>query len=190
MCEASDVARQGDQRWAVTLVVVLVVALGSLFGVAGIRLAQMRSTPFAFTRGIPEVGAGGPTLEVSADAWADANGAAVTHVFDRYFAAINAKNYHDWVATVSPEFAATKSQDAWQKGYATTSVGTIRLARIDAASAGRWVAMVSFISTQDEADGPNGAKAPRVCWRVSYPLSGSPLRIETPDPGDILYASC
>lgn len=173
-----------------TLVVVLVVALGALLGIAGLRLAQMRSVPMAGVREPPAAGAGSSDLEVSGDVFADPDSKAVAAVLDRYFKAISSQNYAAWTATVTPARAGERSQDDWLKGYRTTHDGTIRLTRIDELGPGKLVAMVSFVSTQDPQDGPAAFKQAQLCWRQTLPLTGSPPRVDVSKPGDVLQGPC
>jgi hypothetical protein len=174
----------------VTLVVVLLVLVGALIGVAGLRLAQMRAVPLAAPRALPASGAGSTSLEVSNDAWAYSSGPAVQDVLSRYFDAINAKNYAAWTTTVTPARAAQQTEAAWQQGYATTVDGTIRLSRIDEVSPGHLVALVSYLSVQRPEDGPEGLKTSRICWRESIPLVGDPLQIDVGKSGSTLRGAC
>lgn len=173
-----------------TLVVVLLVVLGALLGVAGLRLAQMRAVPLAAPRALPASGAGSSSLEVSDDVLAYASAPAVEDVLTRYFDAINTKNYPAWAATVTAAKAAQQSEDAWRQGYASTVVGTIRVSRIDEEGPGRLVAMVSYLSTQRPEDAPQGLQAARICWRESIPLVGNPPKIDTSRSGAILRGAC
>jgi hypothetical protein len=182
--------RRGDRRWAVTLVVVLLVTLGALVGVAGLRLAQMRAVPLAAPRAFPVEGAGSTSLEVSADAWAHSSSQAVQDVLSRYFEAINQKNYAAWAATVTPALAAEQPEAAWRQGYRSTQDGTIRLSRIDEVAPGRLVALVSFVSAQRPEDAPNRLNLAQICWRVSMPLAGDPLRVDVSKPGGVLQGKC
>jgi len=174
----------------VTLVVVLLVLVGALIGVAGLRLAQLRAVPLAAPRALPASGAGATSVEVSTDAWAYASGPAVTDVLSRYFDAINTKNYDAWTATVTPARANQQTEAAWQQGYATTVDGTIRLSRIDEVSPGHLVALVSYLSVQRPEDGPEGLKTSRICWREAIPLTGEPPLIDIGENGSILRGAC
>lgn len=174
----------------VTLVVILLVLVGALVGVAGLRLAQLRTVPLAAPRALPAFGAGSTTLELSSDAWADASGPAVSALLGRYFDAINTKNYQDWVTTVTPARAAGQTEQTWLQGYASTVDGTIRLSRIDSAGPGRLVAMVSYLSTQRPEDAPQGLAAARICWREAMPLVGDPPLIDVAKPGAVLRGRC
>jgi hypothetical protein len=174
----------------VTLVVVLVVALGALIGIAGLRLAQLRSVPLAGAREAPLSGAGAPQLEVSADAFADPDSAQVADVLQRYFAAISAHDYAAWSATVTPGRAAQLGQTDWTKGYRSTQEGTIRLSRIDQTGPGSLLALVSFVSTQSPADAPPPTHLAQLCWREAVPLTGSPPRVDVSKPGDVLRGPC
>ncbi|WP_051342999.1 hypothetical protein [Pseudonocardia spinosispora] len=171
-----------------TLVVILVVLLGALIGVAGLRLAQMRAVPMAGVREAPATTAGDPNLEMSSDAWTHSQSQAVSDVLSRYFNAINSKNYSAWTDTVTSARAAQDPQEKWTTGYRSTKVGTIRLTRIDDAGSGRLIALVSFASTQNAQDSPD--KRPQNCWRVSYTLTGDPLRIDATGPSGVLVGPC
>jgi hypothetical protein len=174
----------------VTLVVVLLVLVGALIGVAGLRLAQMRAVPLAAPRALPGVGPGSTSLEVSNDAWSYSSGPAVQDVLTRYFDSINTKNYPGWLATVTPARAAAQTPEQWQKGYASTVDGTIRLSRIDEIAPGRLVALVSYLSTQRPEDAPQGLQTARICWREAIPLVGDPPLIDVGKSGSILRGAC
>jgi hypothetical protein len=185
------VASRGSSRWAVTLALVLLVTLAALVGIAGLRLAQMRSTPMAVARGVPAAGSAGlPQLEVSADAWSDPLGQSVADALGNYFDAINNHDYAAWVATVTPAFAASNPEAQWEKRYQTSRVGNIRLSRIDQAEPGRLLAMVTFVSTQSVAEAPAGAKSGRVCWGLTFPVVGTPPKIDNPGIGNVMLAGC
>lgn len=169
-----------------TLVIVLVVALGAMFGVAGLRLAQMRAVPMAAPRAQPAQGAGPTALEVSTDAWAHPSAPIVQDVLTRYFDAINTKNYQAWAATVTPALVSQQPESTWRQGYASTTDGTIRVSRIDEFGSGKLVALVSYVSVQRPEDGPDGLKAARICWRAAFPLVGNPPVIDMGKPGSVL----
>jgi hypothetical protein len=170
----------------VTLVIVLVVALGAMLGVAGLRLAQMRAVPLAAPRAQPAQGAGSTALEVSADVWAHPQAGVVEDVLGRYFNAINSKNYQAWAATVTPALVSQQPETTWRQGYNSTTDGTIRVSRIDAFGPGKLVALVSYVSVQRPEDGPEGLKTGRICWRAAFPLVGSPPLIDIGKPGSVL----
>jgi hypothetical protein len=182
-------ASRGDSRWAVTLVVVLVVALGAMIGVAGLRLAQLRTVPLAYGRPYPAVGAGTPKLEVSEDVWTDPSSQAVYDTLNQYFTAINTKDYALWSATVTSARATQEPESTWRNSIRT---GTIRLARIDQVGPGRLIALVSYASQQDpkDAPAPYTNKDQQLCWRVALPMVGSPPRVDVKNPGDTLIGPC
>lgn len=173
-----------------TLVVVLVVALGAMIGVAGLRLAQMRAVPMAAPRALPAQGAGSPGVEVSVDAWAHPGAQAVQDLLGRYFEAINTKNYIAWAATVTPARAGQQPETAWRQSYASTTDGTIRISRIDEVGPGKLAALVSYLSVQNPEDAPDGLKAGRICWRASFPLVGNPPLIDVGPPSSVLRGAC
>jgi hypothetical protein len=174
----------------VTLVVVLVVAVGAVVGLSGLKLAQLRSVPLAAPRALPAQGAGPTAVEMSADVWAHSSGAAVYDVVKRHFGAINTKDYAAWTATVVPARAAQQPEAAWRQAYASTVDGTIRVSRIDEEAPGRLVAMISFISTQRPDSAPDDLKAPRICWRAAFSLVGDPPVIDVSRSGSLLRGAC
>jgi hypothetical protein len=174
----------------VTLAVVLVVALGAALGLAGLRLAELRSVPLAAPRALPVQGAGATTVEVSADAWAHSSGAAVRDLLARHFGAINTKNYGQWTSTVVSARVAQQPEAAWQQAYASTVDGTIRISRIIEESPGRLIALVSFVSTQRPESAPDDLKAPRICWRTAFTLVGEPPLIDVSRSGSLLRGAC
>lgn len=173
-----------------TLVVVLVVAIGGLLGVAGLRLAQMRAVPLAAARALPASGPGSTALEASTDAWAYAGSPAVQEVIGRYFESINTKNYAEWLTVVTPARAAAQPEDVWRKSYASTTDGSVRISRIDQVGPDTALALVSWISVQRPEDAPDTLKVPRICWRATYPLVGNPPRIDVGQTGSILRGAC
>lgn len=163
------------------------IALALLLG-AGLGLAALRrdepltgpAVPLREARTPPtDPGDAGPAdVELSADARTHPAAALVRDQLQEHFAAINAGSYARWVTTVSPERAALQPEERWQAAYASTRDGTIRIDRIDDLPNRRVLVRVRFTSTQDPAQAPPAAPAPRVCWRSSYPMSGVPPRIE------------
>lgn len=182
--------QRGDQRLVLTLVIMLVVALGAAVAVAGLQRAQLRSVPLAAPRALPAQGAGSTAVEVSADVWAHPASGPVQDLMARHFGAINAKNYPAWAATVSPVRAAELPEPAWREAYASTTDGTVRISRIDEVGPGRLLALVSFVSVQRPADAPDALRTGRICWRSTYALVGEPMVIEAGNPGSVLRGAC
>lgn len=174
----------------VTLVVVLVIVLCAAWGLAGLRLAQLRSVPLAAPRAIPVQGPGATTVETSADSWAHSEGPAVLEVLSRHFDAINAKDYPAWASTVVSARVSQQPEMAWRQAYASTIDGTIRISRIDESSPGRLIALVSFVSTQRPESAPDDLKAPRICWRTAFTLVGEPPLIDVSRSGSLLRGAC
>jgi len=128
----------------VTLVVVLFVVVGSLLGVAGLRLAQMpcgalaRAARAAGHRCRDDRARGEQRRLVVL------LGAAVQDVLSAYFDAINTKNYAAWAATVTPARAAQQPEAAWQQGYASNRRRHHPAQPDRRGGPGRLVAMVSY----------------------------------------------
>ncbi|MBV9312906.1 MAG: hypothetical protein JO100_04005 [Pseudonocardia sp.] len=172
------------------LAVALVVALGVALGLAGLRLAQLRSVPMAVSRAVPAQGSGSSVVELSADTWAYSSAQAVQDLFQRYFDAINTKNYDAWETTVVPALVAQQPEASWHQAYGSTVDGTIRISRIDERSPGRLVALVSFISTQRADSATDDLKAGRICWREAFALTGEPPVIDVVRNRSVLRGSC
>lgn len=129
----------------------------------------------------PQTGAGSDTVTLSLDASRHPSGPGIQVQLQRHFDAINSRDYATWKSTVVEKRAALLPEPAWRKAYATTTDGTIRIDRIDPPDAGApegaLAVRLRFVSTQDVADAPANAKAPRVCWLSSLPMEGTPPRI-------------
>jgi hypothetical protein len=135
--------------------------------------------PLHTPQAVPAQGAGDATVTLSADAGTHPAGAAVRDQLQRYFDAINARDYAAWRTTVVQQRADEQPEQAWRDGVDTTADGTVRVDRIDDLDGGRLLARVRFVSTQDVSDAPADLSAPRLCWRASLPMSGSPPLLET-----------
>lgn len=155
--------------------------LAALLVVGGVVASSLHAPPLPES-GPPVSGAGDAEVVLSADAAAHPAGEAVRAQLQRHFSAINARDYAAWAGTVVPERAAALPEPDWQAAYASTRDGSIRVDRIDDRPGGVLV-RVRFVSTQDVAAAPPAAPAPRVCWRTSLPMSGTPPVIELTAPG-------
>jgi hypothetical protein len=178
-------------RRTILVVVLVVVLVGGGIGaaVAGIRSFE-GSAPLYAPPDPPSSSAGSSEVTLSLDAMAHPAGESVRSQLQRYFDAINAKDYQGWSDTVVPERVARQPEQAWQAGVRTTVDGTIRVDRIDDRPGDAVLALVRFVSTQDPVDAPEMLRTGRICWRGSLPLTGSPPRIDTGTAGSLVGTPC
>ncbi len=113
---------------------------------------------------------GDRTVRLSIDAELHPDGERVRAQFQRYFDAINDRDYQAWSEAVTTEFARRTPAPQWEASYRTTSDGTVVVQRIDASSTERLRVMVSFVSTQDASKAPVSLPVDCVRWRVVYPM--------------------
>lgn len=181
--------------WTVALsvgLVVLLVGAALAARVLGGRIAGGVS-PSSWPPAVPAQGAGSGTVELSADAARHPAAADVRAQLQRYFDAVNARDYASWTATVVQQRVDEQPRTQWLAGVDSTTDGTIRIDRIDRIADlddGRVLALVRFVSTQDLADAPAGLRAARICWRAALPLTGIPPKLESSSAGSVLAEAC
>lgn len=179
------------RRWvppAIAVGLAVLVVAGGVLAAAARDAGGLRS-PAGLP---PATGAGSAEVQLSAYAGDHPAADVVREQLQRYFDAINAKDYAGWRDTVVPRRSAALPEDAWLDAYATTQDGTIRVDRIDPADdpdAGLLVRL-RFISTQAAEDAPPDMQAPRICWRSTLPMRGLPPRIDVTGGGSTAAAAC
>ena len=94
---------------------------------------------------------------------------AIEKVVNRYFQAINARDYAAYQATQSPGLAMTASQ--FQAGFGSTKDADVLVTGITTAPGGRPAADVTFTSRQQPQDGPEGESCTN--WHVTMYFDGS-----------------
>ncbi|MBC3190909.1 hypothetical protein H7X46_07515 [Pseudonocardia sp. C8] len=146
--------------------------------------------PTAAPPSVPPNGAGEGVVTISDGAAEHPAAQLVLEQVQRYFNAINGRDYATWARVVSPERAERQPREAWLDGVGTTIDGTIRVDRIDPAPGHGVQALVRFVSVQNPEDGPPGLQVGRICWQATYPMAGSPPRILVGDAGSVLGAPC
>lgn len=178
-------------------VLVALVALAAAL-VAGLVIAAVgggepltgRPAPLRVPPALPAEGAGDAEVLLSADARSHPAAELVRDQLQAHYDAINARDYAAWSRTVGPERSAAFTEDAFLAAYATTQDGTIRIDRIDDLTGRRVLVRVRFVSTQALDAAPEAARAERVCWLSSLPMSGVPPRIETTGSGSSRPTPC
>ena len=113
---------------------------------------------------------GDRTVRLSADANLHPDGERVRGLLQRYFDAINARDYEAWSGAVTSEFSLRLREPQWAANYQTTSDGTVLVQRIDASSTERLRVMVGFVSVQDVTKAPAELPVECIRWHVVYPM--------------------
>jgi hypothetical protein len=114
---------------------------------------------------------GDRTVRLSVDAGLHPDGERVRTLLQRYFDAINARDYQAWKDNVTSEVARRLREPQWQANYQTTTDGSVVVQRIDASSTERLRVLISFVSVQDVAKAPADLPVDCIRWRVVYPMS-------------------
>ncbi len=94
---------------------------------------------------------------------------AIESVVNRYFQAINGRDYSAYQATQSPGIAMTAPQ--FQAGFASTRDSAVLITGITTMPGGQPAADVTFTSRQQPQDGPEGESC--TDWRVTMYFDGS-----------------
>ena len=175
---------------SVTAAVAIVLAVLVVVGGAAALASRSWSGPPA----VPEDGVGSSEVELSPDAAEHPAADAVLEQLQRHYDAINGRDYAQWRATVVPARAAALGEADWQKAYATTRDGAIRVDRIDpdpdAGRDGGVLVRVRFISTQAVENAPSDLPVERICWRSTLPMRGTPPLIDLTGGGSSAREAC
>ena len=94
---------------------------------------------------------------------------AIEKVIDRYFQAINRRDYAGYLTTQSADNAMTASQ--FQTGFESTRDSAVLITGITSGFDGRPAADVTFTSRQQPHDGPEGESCTN--WHVTMYFDGS-----------------
>jgi len=169
-----------------TAVVAIVLAVLVVVGNAAALASRGRSGPPE----VPADGAGSSEVELSPDAARHPAAEEVRAQLQRHYDAINGRDYTQWRATVVPARAEALGEAEWQKAYATTRDGSIRIDRIDPDPEGGLLVRVRFISTQSAENAPSDLQVMRICWRSTLPMRGTPPLIDTTGGGSSAREAC
>lgn len=113
----------------------------------------------------------GPTnVEGTEDAVEHPLFGTIQDLLQRYFDAINNRNYALWQTTVTQDRIRAQPEQAWQDGYRSTRDGSIVIRRIEAAPTGSGRVTLSFTSAQDVEDAPPDLPVGCIRWHVVYPI--------------------
>ncbi len=84
----------------------------------------------------------------------------------RYITDINERNFADYFTLYTPKVRAALDPAQVAAGYRSTEVSGGRLTELSTTGDGRPAATVTFTSTQDAADGPDGQTCTH--WKVDF----------------------
>ncbi|TDV40461.1 hypothetical protein [Actinophytocola oryzae] len=161
------------QLWLlpVLLITVIATALGALVA-RSLYADQTPAPPVAIEPSQPSVQPGeqpGPTeVQGTTDATTHPLYTTLQPLLQRYFDAINAKDYAAWTQTVTTTRQHDQDEADWQRDYRTTRDGSIVIHRIEAGGGGTASVLLQFTSTQDLADAPLELPATCIQWYVVW----------------------
>jgi len=197
-------ARRGAMALPVVVLIIVVAAAaagaGTWFAIGHARAggppAVLPASSPAAASSPADVAPGGPSAPASAPLAALAPAAAlypgavaIEKVIDRYFQAINRRDYAGYLTTQSADNAMTASQ--FQAGFESTRDSAVLITGITSGFDGRPAADVTFTSRQQPQDGPEGESCTN--WHVTmyFDGSGGTYTIGAPPNGyKAAYQSC
>jgi hypothetical protein len=139
----------------------------------------------------PTASAGTATVSVAPAAAASPAAAQVQALLDRYFAAINSRDYTAYSSLLDARMRQQNPPSVFSSGYATTQDSAEELTAISAAGADELAATVTFTSHQNPANSPDDSSCDS--WRITLYLlpNGGSYQIGTAPPGyRASYQSC
>jgi len=121
------------------------------------------------------------SVHYTAFAIADPNYDLVQPVLQKYFNAVNHRDFKAWRQVVTGEVGNHQTEADWRDGYKTTVDKGMFVYRIVDTDQGADV-FGTFTSTQDVADAPPDLKASCIQWNVVWPIvkSSDGFRIDVP----------
>lgn len=171
-------APSSRQRWLVPVVVVVlsVTVGGGLLAREIYRRPDQPaddasiavSTPSSSSIGAPAAVDDG--VRMTDDAKRHPQADAVRRVLEKYFKAINTKQYPLWTDVVTDERAAGQSQSDWTKGVRTTKDSDALVYRIERSAGNSLRVLVGFTSRQARDDAPVFFREPCIKWRLVLPM--------------------
>lgn len=160
-------------------------------GPTGAQADPPSTIPTPTTESPPTVSTSG-LVRLGPAAAAHPSAQPVLALAERYFTAINSRDYATWSTTVVPRRATAQPQQAWLRAYRSTSDQSVEITSLTDAGPGAVTVGLSFVSTQDVADAPADLPATRICWQTRWPvldLAGGG-RIDAPPRGTTTKQAC
>lgn len=157
------------QLWLVPvlLITVIATALGALVA-RSLYADQPPALPTAVEPSAssvpPSEQPGSREVKGTADATTHPLYSTMQPLLQRYFDAINAKDYDAWTQTVTTDRIRTMPEDKWNADYKTTKDGSIVIYRIEMSGDETARVLLTFTSTQDLANAPIELPVECVNW--------------------------
>ena len=157
--------RLRGRRLTMVLTIVLLVVLGGGASAAW-ALGRTRGTP------MPAGYSAGPTVDetvqLSGTAHEHPRAADVQLTLQRYFDAINRRDFDAWLTSVAADQSVNQTADEWSHEYSTTVDSNLVVATIQDDPLR---ARLMFTSEQDVAFAPKGLPATCINWDLTYLLT-------------------
>lgn len=137
-----------------------------------------------------EPSVGNNVVAVAPDAAQNPAAADVVQVLTAYFTAVNQRDYNQYRAQHTRAVRNKMTRSEFTTGFRSTEDSQIMLLNLTPADDGRLIALVSFVSHQNAADGPSGQTC--TSWTVGKFLEteGNALRIGKAPFGYSNYEAC
>jgi hypothetical protein len=159
-------------RWLVPAVVVITgaaVAAGMVGRTVYSRPAEAKGSPVVPSTSVAGPLPGSAEVRLSPDAFTHPDRTSVQTVLQKYFDAINARDFSVWRGVVSARRVSTTAESTWMADYETTRDGGMVVQRVESDVVGRRLrVLISFVSTQDVGKAPPALPEACVRWRVVY----------------------
>jgi hypothetical protein len=171
-------------RWLVPAVVVITgaaVAAGMVGRTVYSRPAEAKGSPAVPSSSVAGPLPGSTEVRLSPDAFTHPDRTAVQTVLQKYFDAINNRDFAAWRTVVSAQRASTAAEPTWTSDYETTRDGGMVVQRVESDVVGRRLrVLLSFVSTQDVAKAPVALPERCIRWRVVYVMvwEGGELKVD------------
>ncbi|WP_156212600.1 hypothetical protein [Lentzea aerocolonigenes] len=176
----------GASRWLVPAVVVITgaaVAAGMVGRTLYSRPPEAQGDPVvassAVVSGEPLPGIS--QVRLSPDSFFHPDRTAVQSVLQRFFDAINRRDFAQWRGTVSARRVSQTVESTWAAAYETTRDGGVVVQRVESDVVGRRLrVLISFVSTQDVEKAPVALPEGCIRWRVVYVMvwEGGELKVD------------
>ncbi|SFW90826.1 hypothetical protein [Amycolatopsis australiensis] len=185
-------APSSRQRWLVPVVVVVlsVTVGGGLLARELYRRPDRPADEISASVVTPSsAGSGAPAasgaVRMTPDAMAHPQADAVRKLLETYFAAINDKQYTQWLKAVSQERASQQPAGEWKAGVRSTRDTDALVYRIERGAGSSLRVLVGFTSEQDPKDAPEFFPESCIKWRLVLPMivERGALKIDAVDPG-------
>lgn len=124
------------------------------------------SPTFTKVSTVPPPYNGNSVVSVAPAAGSDPRAPTVVALLTRYITDINERNFADYFTLYTPKVRAALDPAQVAAGYRSTEVSGGRLTELSTTGDGRPAATVTFTSTQDAADGPDGQTCTH--WKVDF----------------------